>query len=172
MDRNPLRSRNRRQTRDDGASWRPLRLTAKYNESVSFDPAVLPMPDLGALCRECDYPLVGLGEHRCPECGWRFTLDDLIPPGEWPLVRIYAQPVAMSKDVRQLLNLQELPYEDNVLTALYGVQIATKQPVYLRVDRQFYFDAVHALLTASPRDASVAAPMQGPGRKPAGASWH
>jgi hypothetical protein len=41
----------------------------------------LPISDwLGVLCPQCDYPLRGLPEHRCPECGLRFEIDDLITP--------------------------------------------------------------------------------------------
>jgi len=41
----------------------------------------LPIPDwLHLFCPRCEYPLRGLPEHRCPECGLRFEIDNLITP--------------------------------------------------------------------------------------------
>ncbi len=39
----------------------------------------LPIPEwLELSCPRCDYSLRGLPEHRCPECGLRFDIDDLV----------------------------------------------------------------------------------------------
>ena len=38
----------------------------------------LPIPDWGLHCPGCGYPLRGLPEHRCPECGTRFRVADLV----------------------------------------------------------------------------------------------
>lgn len=35
------------------------------------------IPRLGPYCPGCRYNLKGLAERRCPECGRRFTLDEL-----------------------------------------------------------------------------------------------
>jgi predicted amidophosphoribosyltransferase len=41
----------------------------------------LPIPEwLNASCPQCGYTLRGLPEHRCPECGLAFDIDDLIAP--------------------------------------------------------------------------------------------
>ncbi len=40
----------------------------------------LPVPDFGLTCPRCNYALVGLPEHRCPECGSAFDIEDLIRP--------------------------------------------------------------------------------------------
>ncbi len=45
----------------------------------------LPIPDWGLACPSCRYPLRGLPEHRCPECGTRFDIRDLIRP--WTRLR-------------------------------------------------------------------------------------
>ena len=46
------------------------------NEPVDLDQ--LPIPDWGLHCPQCGYPLRGLPEHRCPECGTRFRMADLV----------------------------------------------------------------------------------------------
>ncbi len=41
----------------------------------------LPIPQwLDLSCPRCEYPLRGLPEHRCPECGAEFRIDDLVTP--------------------------------------------------------------------------------------------
>ena len=41
----------------------------------------LPIPHwLDINCPKCAYPLRGLPEHRCPECGHAFIIDDLVKP--------------------------------------------------------------------------------------------
>ncbi|MBN1492209.1 MAG: hypothetical protein JXA69_20015 [Phycisphaerae bacterium] len=45
------------------------------------DPSRLPIPDwLNLGCPKCGYPLRGLPEHRCPECGLAFDLNTLLTP--------------------------------------------------------------------------------------------
>ncbi len=42
----------------------------------------LPIPMwLDLSCPKCAYPLRGLPEHRCPECGHEFNIDDLVRSG-------------------------------------------------------------------------------------------
>ncbi|MGE3180638.1 MAG: hypothetical protein AB7N71_03345 [Phycisphaerae bacterium] len=37
----------------------------------------LPMPNWHIPCPQCNHPLNGISEHRCPECGLRFSMDDV-----------------------------------------------------------------------------------------------
>jgi len=111
----------------------------------SFDPAALPMPDLGAICRECGYLLVGLSEHRCPECGWRFTLDDLIPEGDPAMVRIRGCPVPLTPRVREVLGIAEL-FAPAAIATPYSHGHKTPIELYLHADRGEYFHVVHELI--------------------------
>jgi hypothetical protein len=43
------------------------------------------VPDWGLECPQCRYPLRGLPEHRCPECGTRFDPQQLV--GTWTRLR-------------------------------------------------------------------------------------
>ncbi len=52
---------------------------------MEIDLAQLPIPDWGLICPACRYPLRGLPEHRCPECGLRFDITTLIQP--WTRLR-------------------------------------------------------------------------------------
>ncbi len=45
----------------------------------------LPIPDWGLRCPRCDYPLVGLPQHRCPECGTTLDMERLC--GTWARLR-------------------------------------------------------------------------------------
>ena len=45
-----------------------------------IDIYALPIPDFGLHCPDCDYALVGLPQHRCPECGLSFDMADLVRP--------------------------------------------------------------------------------------------
>ncbi len=45
----------------------------------------LPIPDWGLTCPGCHYPLRGLPAHRCPECGRRIVVEELIGP--WTRLR-------------------------------------------------------------------------------------
>jgi predicted amidophosphoribosyltransferase len=38
----------------------------------------LPIPDWGVLCPKCRYPLVGLPSHRCPECGTKLDMGEIV----------------------------------------------------------------------------------------------
>lgn len=61
------------------------------------DPRQLPIPDwLGLCCPRCEYPLRGLPEHRCPECGLEFRIEDLITtvtPLQPPTITATTRPV-------------------------------------------------------------------------------
>ena len=49
-----------------------------YNGRVDIDLERLPIPDFGLVCPACGYPLRDLPEHRCPECGTKFAVKDLV----------------------------------------------------------------------------------------------
>jgi hypothetical protein len=52
---------------------------------VEIDLAQLPIPDWGLTCPRCHYPLRGLPTHRCPECGRRLVIKELVGP--WTRLR-------------------------------------------------------------------------------------
>jgi len=52
---------------------------------VDIDLEQLPIPDWGLQCPGCGYPLRGLPSHRCPECGLRISIRELIRP--WTRLR-------------------------------------------------------------------------------------
>ncbi len=52
---------------------------------MSDDLEHLPIPNWGLTCPECEYPLRGLPEHRCPECGLSLDVPSLIRP--WTRLR-------------------------------------------------------------------------------------
>ncbi|TWT45844.1 Double zinc ribbon [Phycisphaerae bacterium RAS1] len=52
---------------------------------MDIDLNELPIPDWNLVCPTCGYPLRGLPEHRCPECGTRFSVPELLR--SWTCVR-------------------------------------------------------------------------------------
>jgi len=48
--------------------------------AIDIDLNRLPIPDWGLRCPKCRYPLVGLPEHRCPECGGAFRMEEVVKP--------------------------------------------------------------------------------------------
>ena len=38
----------------------------------------LPIPDWGLVCPHCRYALCGLPSHRCPECGGKLDMDEIV----------------------------------------------------------------------------------------------
>lgn len=53
---------------------------------MRVDPSTLPVPqEFDLRCPRCDYPLRGLTEHVCPECGGRFDPSALVRP--WSRLR-------------------------------------------------------------------------------------
>ena len=47
---------------------------------MEIDLNSLPIPDWGLVCPRCRYSLVGLPTHRCPECGTRFEMAEIVKP--------------------------------------------------------------------------------------------
>lgn len=52
---------------------------------MSIDLDQLPIPDWGLHCPLCNYPLVGLPSHRCPECGQDLDMSRIVK--SWHRVR-------------------------------------------------------------------------------------
>lgn len=52
---------------------------------MEIDPQALPIPEWNLACPQCNYPLCGLPEHRCPECGQIIDVSALVRP--WTRVR-------------------------------------------------------------------------------------
>ena len=51
-----------------------------YNDSVEIDVWQLPIPDWGLGCPKCRYLLRGLPSHRCPECGTKLDMSEIVKP--------------------------------------------------------------------------------------------
>lgn len=45
---------------------------------MQIDIHQLPIPDWGLICPKCSYPLRGLPQHRCPECGQTLDMNALV----------------------------------------------------------------------------------------------
>lgn len=54
-------------------------------QRMDIDLQMLPIPDWGLVCPGCSYPLRGLPEHRCPECGHMLDIPRLVRP--WTRLR-------------------------------------------------------------------------------------
>ncbi len=51
-----------------------------YNSGVEIALNQLPVPDWDLVCPQCSYPLRGLPEHRCPECGAALDIATIVKP--------------------------------------------------------------------------------------------
>ena len=114
---------------------------------MHFDPEALPVPDLGLRCLECQYQLTGLMSHRCPECGRPFTMDEHIPAGDWPIVRVEGKVVLVTDAVMDIMwaaQIPNLPVTQNAMS-LYGLSKELAGPPQLSVARASYWDTVHLL---------------------------
>lgn len=87
-----------------------------------FDPDQLPIPDLGLRCRVCGYTLARLPEHRCPECGDVFFMEDYIPQGAYPLLFADGKPVRLTCELAELFNRYHIPFIEQVdpVSATWG----------------------------------------------------
>jgi predicted amidophosphoribosyltransferase len=47
---------------------------------MEIDLNCLPIPDWDVDCPKCRYPLRGLPSHRCPECGTKFDMAEVVKP--------------------------------------------------------------------------------------------
>ena len=114
---------------------------------MPFDPDVLPVPDLGLCCLNCGYGLAGLPRHRCPECGRTFTMDEHIPPGDFPVVIFYGQELRNTPDVLVLLRRYQIPYLEILrqTEAIIGYSGALLGGARLGVIRESYFEVIDLL---------------------------
>src|SRR5262245_57025867 len=94
-----------------------------------FDSDALPIPDLGLHCHQCGYPLAGLTSHCCPECGWQFKMDDLVPPGDFPTLIYAGKEILLTPTVIELLRRARIPFMESIGTTenLYGIAGATNR---------------------------------------------
>ncbi|MEM8739005.1 MAG: hypothetical protein AAGG38_11095 [Planctomycetota bacterium] len=75
-----------------------------------FDLDQLPVPDLGLSCPACAYPLAGLPQHVCPECGRAFTLEEFVPAGDMPTLYADGQAVLATQEIVTLFEAYQLPF--------------------------------------------------------------
>jgi RNA polymerase subunit RPABC4/transcription elongation factor Spt4 len=111
-----------------------------------FDPHALPVPDLGLGCRKCGYPLASLTEHRCPECGRAFTLEEYIPSGATPLLIAGGQQVRATNDIINLLRIYQIPFVERPgpFEAVLGSLRLTREDISppIAVPRDQYLEAI------------------------------
>ncbi len=134
------------------------------------DPYALPVPDLGLRCRTCSYLLAGLPQHRCPECGNRFEIDDHIPPGDFPTVIVDGSPVLATTEVIELLRKYQIVFmqRKGPMEAIYSGNLSLAGRVELAVSRECYFDVIDLLRR---QRAGLPMPPQPVDRSDA-AEWH
>lgn len=108
-----------------------------------FDPESLPVPDLGLQCLGCQYRLAGLMQHRCPECGRLFTLDEHIPPGDWPPMIVDREEIRATGEIAALLRAAQIPMmvvRESAAIA-YGLTDTMTNSPRLAVPRANYWEA-------------------------------
>lgn len=125
---------------------------------MPFDPDEFPTPDLGLRCMNCGYPLGGLTECRCPECGRKFDYEEYIPPGDFPPVIVDGKNALLTPDVGDALRRAKIPFMQVMGAAenLYGLNSVTHTASRVGVPRSLYFDAVDVLRQL--RDGEFALP--------------
>lgn len=126
-----------------------------------FDPNQLPMPDLGLVCRDCGYPLAYATEHRCPECGWRFEVDDLVPPGEFPALYADGREVRGTPQVVNLLKRYQVPFialADPSVGVFGLVRTSSQVGDPLAVPRERYLEVIDLLRRSRQDEAMPPAP--------------
>lgn len=114
-----------------------------------IDPESLPVPDLGLRCHRCGYPLAGLPEHRCPECGRTFTIDEHIPPGDFPQLFADGQEVRAEQHILALLRTYQIPWIErtDAFPSLFSGSWVPGQdrPARIGVPRERYFEAIELM---------------------------
>ena len=112
-----------------------------------FDPDALPVPDLGLSCLGCGYALAGLNQHRCPECGRTFSLDEHVPPGDCPPLIAGGEEVRATPEIRDLLFVFQIPYVQlaEPMSDLFGGASywpGTQRARRIGVPRERYLEAI------------------------------
>ena len=111
-----------------------------------FDPHALPVPDLGFSCRRCGYALANLPEHRCPECGRPFTLEEYIPAGHAPVLIAGGEQVRATPNVIELFRTYQIPYVERPgpFEAVLGpIRLSRReQAAPIGVPRDHYLEAI------------------------------
>ncbi len=125
------------------------------------DPYALPMPDLGLLCRSCDYNLNGVGEHRCPECGRPFSPDDYLPEGAFPPLYVDGEPVRPDDELIALLRTHGIVVgsQMNAFDEAFGFKFGVTQQPAVTVPRDDFWAAVD-LVVRHRRDLPLPPPPQ------------
>lgn len=114
---------------------------------MSFDPESLPVPDLGLRCRKCGYGLAGLPRHQCPECGQTFTMDEMVPPGDFPIVIFDGNELRGQPEVLNLLRRYRIPFIEVLgpAEAMYGLVATLQGRSRIAVPRASYFEVIDLL---------------------------
>lgn len=113
---------------------------------MAFDPYALPVPDLGLRCLRCGYNLAYLTQHRCPECGHAFDIDEHVPAGDFPTVIYNSGEVLLTPEISALLRDYQITYMQRTgpMEAVY-----TDSPLSgkckLAVSRDNYFEVIDLL---------------------------
>lgn len=114
---------------------------------MPFDLDAIPTPDLGLRCMQCEYPLGGLMERRCPSCGTPFEYESYVPKGDFPALIADGKEVLLTPEVMDALQRAQVPYVEvhGVAAHIYGPFSATHSRTRAGVPRSQYFEAVHAV---------------------------
>lgn len=118
-----------------------------------------PLPNFGLCCLRCDWPLAGASRNTCPHCGQFFDPSEAIPPGDWVNISDFIIPRSIQSMAAGVLYQDGVPYlVDNAgLTWVYGGAMPFI-PGTLRVPREFFFDALHALTAAAEQPSASTGP--------------
>ena len=135
-----------------------------------FDSTQLPVPDLGFRCKTCGYPLARLTEHKCPECGKPFALEDYIPSGRVPMLIAGGEQAIATPDVIELLDRYGIPHVEQTgyMSSLFGnlrlFQTGRAGPICVPRDR--YLEAIDLI-----RRQRFDEPMPQPSAPPSEQPW-
>ncbi len=114
---------------------------------MPFDIDAIPTPDLGLRCMKCSYPLGGLMERKCPECGTAYEYESFVPKGDFPALIADGKEVLLTPEVRDALRRVKIPFVEvtGAAAQLYGLYSATHKDTRVGVLRSLYFEAVDAV---------------------------
>jgi hypothetical protein len=117
-----------------------------------------PLPDFGLCCRGCGCQLAGATGETCPRCFMIFDPAAAVPPGDWVNISKFI-PRSLRTMATGVLYQDGVPYlVDNAgLTWIYGGNVPFI-PGTLRIPREFFFDALHALTAAAEQTSASAGP--------------